>query len=301
MNDHSHSHKKDSFSELFEFRNVARKRLIIALIITLVVMIFEIVGGLLTGSIALLSEAGHIFTHGFAIGISLIAMIIARKPPTHRRTYGLYRAEVLAAFINGLVLLFIVGVILYEAIERLINPSEINAIQMFGIAIIGLVVNIINILLLRSNYRTNLSIKSVFYHLIGDIASAIGIVIGAIIIFYTNWNIVDPIISIGISALILFWAINILRESSIILLEMAPRGMELDKIEEDIKKRFPEVKKIEKAHLWSITSDMMVFSAHMAISCKEKNVDKCGQIIFPEISKYLRDKYNIIETTIQHL
>ena len=301
MNDHSHSHRNDSFSELFEYRNVARKRLIIALIITFTVMIFEIVGGLLTGSIALLSEAGHIFTHGFAIGISLIAMIIARKPPTHHRTYGLYRAEVLAAFINGLVLLFIVGVILYEAIERLINPSEINAIQMFGIALIGLVVNIVNILLLKSNFRTNLSIRSVFYHLIGDVASAIGIVIGAVIIFYTNWNIVDPIISIGISALILFWAINILRESSIILLEMAPKGMELDKIEEDLKIKFPQIKKIEKAHLWSITSDMMVFSAHMAISCKENNVDKCSQVIFPEISKYLRDKYNIIETTIQHL
>jgi cobalt-zinc-cadmium efflux system protein len=301
MNDHSHNHSHDSFSELFEYRDIARKRLVVTLIITFGLMIFEIAGGLLTGSIALLSEAGHVFTHGFAIGISLIAIIIARKPPTSHRTYGLYRAEILAAFINGLVLLFIVGLILYEAIIRLINPTEVDAFQMLWIAIIGLLVNTTNILILRRNYKSNLSVRSVFYHLIGDVASAIGIIAGAVIIYYTNWNIIDPIISIGIAALILFWSISILKESSIILLEMAPKGMELGKIEKDIKMTFPQVKKIEKAHLWSITSDMMVFSAHMSITSNAENSDNCGQVIFPKISKYLKDKYNIIETTIQHL
>jgi cobalt-zinc-cadmium efflux system protein len=161
MNDKSHDHKQDqghkhdSFAELFEYRNVAQKRLIISLSITLVVMILEIVGGILTGSIALLSDAGHMFTHSFAIAISLVAVFIARKPACHHRTFGLYRSEILAAFINGIMLLFVVGVILYEAIQRILNPGEIDSIQMLGIALIGLAVNVASILILRSGYRSS--------------------------------------------------------------------------------------------------------------------------------------------------
>jgi cobalt-zinc-cadmium efflux system protein len=296
---HEDGHKHDSFAELFEYRNVAQKRLIISLSITLAVMLVEIIGGLLTGSIALLSDAGHMFTHSFAIGISLVAIIIARKPVCHHRTFGLYRAEILAAFINGIMLLFVVGVILYEAIQRIIDPEDINALQMLGIALIGLAVNVASILILRSGYKRNLNIRSVFYHMLGDAASSVGIVIAAIIIFYTGWNILDPIISIGISILILIWAINILRESGIILLEMAPRGMDVDKIEEDLMGKFPQIIRMEKVHLWAITTDMLVFSAHMAL--KEKGGHDCCKAVFPKISQYLSQKYNIIETTIQRI
>jgi len=305
MNDCSHDHKQTaghrhgSFSELFEYRDVAAKRLIISLTITLVVMAVEIAGGILTGSIALLSDAGHMFTHSFAIGISLAAVIIAKKPACHHRTFGMYRAEVLAAFINGIMLLFVVGVIVYEAVQRILDPEDIDAVQMLAIALIGLAVNVASILILRRGYRKNLNIRSVFYHLLGDAASSVGIVIGAVIIFYTGWNILDPIISIGISILILVWAISILRESSIILLEMAPRGLDVGIIEGDLRKRFPRIISMEKVHLWSITSDMLVFSAHMAV--REEGGQDCCKTLFAEISHYLREKYNIIETTIQRM
>lgn len=296
---HEDGHKHDRFAELFEYRNVAQKRLVISLTITLVVMVVEVVGGLLTGSIALLSDAGHMFTHSFAIAISLAAVIIAKKPACHHRTFGLYRAEILAAFINGIVLLFVVGIIIYEAIQRIINPEDINAIQMLGIALIGLAVNVASILILRSGYKTSLNIRSVFYHMLGDAASSVGIVIAAVVIFYTDLNILDPIISIGISILILVWAISILRESSRILLEMAPRGLDVDLIEEDLKKKFPQITKMSNVHLWSITTDMLVFSAHVAL--KEEGGYDCCKNLFSEISRYLEKEYNIIETTIQRI
>lgn len=293
--DHSH----DSFGELFEYRGVARKRLMISLTITLVVMLVEVIGGILTGSIALLSDAGHMFTHSFAIAISLAAVLIARKPACHHRTFGLYRAEILAAFINGIMLLFVVGVILYEAIQRIIDPQDIEALQMLGIALIGLSVNVASILILRSGFRKDINIRSVFYHLLGDAASSVGIVIAAVLIFYTGWNILDPLISIGISILILIWAVSILRESGRILLEMSPRGLDVDVIEDDLKKKFPRIKRMEKVHLWAITTDMLVFSAHMELE-EEKGQD-CCKTVFPEINRYLSRKYNIIETTIQRI
>jgi len=305
MDDHSRDHKNDtdhrhdSFAELFQYRDIGRKRLIISLTITLAVMLVEIIGGILTGSIALLSDAGHMFTHSFAISISLAAAYIARKPPCHHRTFGLYRAEILAAFINGIMLLFVVGIILYEAIQRIIRPEEIDAIQMLGIALIGLAVNVASILILRSGFKSSLNIRSVFYHLLGDAASSVGIVIAAVIIFYTGLNILDPVISIGISVLILVWAVSILRESGRILLEMSPPGIDTDIIEDDLKKKFPMIRKMEKVHLWAITTDMLVFSAHITLD--ETAGNDCCTTLFPEINHYLSHKYNIIETTMQRI
>jgi len=143
---------KDAFSEhLFAYRSVAGKKLFLSLAITFFVMVIELIGGFLTRSIALISDAGHMFTHCFAIGISLVAIMIARKPPCHHRTFGLYRSEILAAFINGLFLLFIVGLIVNEAIRRMINPEEVASLSMLMIGVIGLVVNTASIVILRGS------------------------------------------------------------------------------------------------------------------------------------------------------
>ncbi|MFX0139127.1 MAG: cation diffusion facilitator family transporter, partial [Candidatus Hodarchaeota archaeon] len=143
---------KSTYSDhLFQFRTVEKKKLILSLTITLSVMVIEIVGGFITNSIALISDAGHMFTHAFAISISLLAIFIARKPPCHHKTFGLYRAEVLAAFINGLFLIPIVGIIIYEAILRFLNPQEIFGFYMLVVAFIGLAVNITSILILQGS------------------------------------------------------------------------------------------------------------------------------------------------------
>lgn len=290
---------RDSFSDhLFAYRSVESKRLILSLIITSTVMIVEIIGGLVANSIALISDAGHMFTHCFAIGISLLAIYIARNPPCHHKTFGLYRAEVLAAFINGLFLLLVVVIIIYEAILRILNPQEILSFYMLIVAIIGLTVNISSILILQGSRKSDLNIRSVVSHMFADAISSIGIVIVAITIFYTGWTILDPLVSIAISAIILYWAFGILKESTRILLEMAPKGLNVDTISKDLKYNFKEILELYNVHFWTITPKMLIFSAHMLVS-EEIDKNSNQDSLLTEINNYLKDKYRITESTIQ--
>ncbi|NVM36158.1 MAG: cation transporter [Candidatus Lokiarchaeota archaeon] len=290
--------EKSTYSDhLFQFRSVERKRLVLSLTITLTAMVVEIVGGFITNSIALLSDAGHMFTHAFAIGISLLANYIARKPPCHHKTFGLYRAEVLAAFINGLFLLPIVGIIIFEAILRFLNPQEVIGFYMLIVAFIGLSVNLTSIIILQGSQNTSLNVKSVFYHMIADAASSIGIVIAAFIIMSTGFVILDPIVSLGISIVIIYWAYVILRESTRILLEMAPKGMNIDRISEDLKDTFPEIIELNDAHLWTIIPDMLIYSAHVKIN--NELIEDHNEELISKINDFLSKNYKILESTIQ--
>ena len=290
--------EKNPFSEhLFEYRNVEKKKLSLSLLITTIVMFVEIIGFFTTNSIALLSDAGHMFTHSFAIAISLIAIIIAKKPPCHHRTFGLYRAEILAAFINGIFLLLVVILIIWEAIQRLIHPEEVLGYQMLFIALIGLFVNIISIGILHGSHKENMNIRGVFYHMIADAISSVGIIFAAIIILFTGWNLIDPLVSLLISGLILYWAWGILKESSRVLLETAPKGLDCDIVKNDLKKNFSEIKNLNNMHLWAIIPEMIVFSAHISLKEDQDNIDT--EKLVTKINKYLASKYNIIESTIQ--
>ena len=289
---------KNAFSErLFEFRNVEKKKLVLSLSITLGVMFVEIIGGFITNSIALLSDAGHMFTHSFAIAISLVAIFIATKPPCHHRTFGLYRAEVLAAFINGLFLLLVVGVIIYEAVQRIINPIEVFGFQMLMVAFIGFSVNLASIFILHGSHIDSLNIRSVFYHMIADAVSSVGIVLAAVLIIVTGWNFIDPMVSLGISILIIYWAWGILKDSTRVLLETAPKGLDIDVITKDLKKSFSEIKELYNAHLWTIIPKMIVFSAHVTLNPDKLKTNK--EKLVSKINMHLARKFNIIESTIQ--
>lgn len=289
---------KSAFSDhLFQFRSVERKKLILSLSITIIFMILEIIGGIITNSIALISDAGHMFTHAFAIGISLLANYIARKPPCHHKTFGLYRAEVLAAFINGLFLIPIVGFIIFEAILRFLNPQEVFGFYMLIVAFIGLVVNLTSIFILQGSQNTSLNVKSVFYHMIADAASSIGIVIAAFIIMSTGFVILDPIVSLGISIVIIYWAYGILRESTRILLEMAPKRMNIDRISKGLKDNFPEIIELFDAHLWTIIPDMLIYSVHVKIN--NELIEGNQEAFLSKMNDFLSKNYKIIESTIQ--
>jgi cobalt-zinc-cadmium efflux system protein len=296
MHDHS---TKNAFTErLFDYRSVEKRKLILSLSITSVVMIVEVIGGFLTHSIALISDAGHMFTHCFALGISLAAIMIARKPLCHHRTFGLYRAEIVAAFVNGLFLLFVVAIIIYEAVLRIIHPEDVLSLQMLMIALVGLAVNLISIGILHGSHKEDMNVRSVFYHMIADAASSVGIVVAAIVIFYTGWNIIDPLVSLGISGVIIYWAWGILKDSTIILLEMAPRGLNTDIISDDLKSHFPEIRELFNVHLWTITADMLVFSAHVLLNeAQENSADQ--DTLIERINRYLSEQYQVIESTIQ--
>ncbi len=290
--------EKSTYSDhLFQYRSVERKKLVLSLSITLIVMVIEIIGGFITNSIALLSDAGHMFTHAFAIGISLLANFIARKPPCHHKTFGLYRAEVLAAFINGLFLIPIVGIIVFEAILRFLNPQDVIGLYMLIVAFIGLAVNITSILILQGSRDTSLNVRSVFYHMIADAASSVGIVIAAFIIMSTGLVILDPIVSLGISTVIIYWAYGILKDSTRILLEMAPKGMNIDTITEDLKIKFPEINEIYDVHLWTIIPDMLIYSAHIKLNNELITINQ--EDFISKINDYLLKNYKIIESTIQ--
>jgi len=293
------THRHDSpFSEhLFEFRAVAAKRLALSLGITLVVMVVEIVGGIMTSSIALISDAGHMFTHSFAITISLVAIVIARRPPCHHRTFGLYRAEILAAFINGLFLLLVAGIVIYEAVLRIINPQEVLGLQMLFLALVGLGTNLASIAILQGRLGEDINVRSVFYHMVADAASSVGIVAAAIVIFYTGWNVVDPLVSLGISALLVRWSWGILKDSTKVLLEIAPTGLNSDIISQDLEHRFPEIREIYNTHLWTITAGMNVFSAHMQLGELDDSVEP--HALIARVNDYLAHEYGIIESTIQ--
>ena len=296
MHDHS---TKNAFTErLFDYRSVEKRKLILSLSITLVVMIVEVVGGFLTHSIALISDAGHMFTHCFALGISVAAIMIARKPLCHHRTFGLYRAEIVAAFVNGLFLLFVVAIIIYEAFLRIIHPEEVLSLHMLMIALVGLAVNLVSIGILHGSHKEDMNVRSVFYHMVADAASSVGIVVAAIVIFYTGWNIIDPLVSLGISGVIIYWAWGILKDSTIILLEMAPRGLNTDIISDDLKSHFPEIRELFNVHLWTITADMLVFSAHVLLNEAEENSVNQDTLI-ERINRYLSEQYQVIESTIQ--
>ncbi len=287
--------KNSRINHLFEYRSVEKKKLVLSLTITLIVMFVEIFGALITNSIALLSDSGHMFTHAFAIGISLSAMYIASKPACDDKTFGLYRAEILAAFINGLFLIPIVGFIMYEAVVRTMFPQAVDGFYMLIVAIIGLTVNISSILILQGSYDNNLGVKSVFYHMIADAASSVGIVVISIIIMFSGWTILDPIVSFGISIVIIFWAWGILRDSSRILLEKAPKGFNADVLKDEIKKGFSKIKDIYNIHLWTITPGIHIFSAYIQVNREDIDNDK----IVAEINEFLIEKYKILESTLQ--
>lgn len=291
-------HEHEQESKLFEFRAMKRNKLIISLIITSIVMVIEVLGGIIINSVALLSDAGHMFTHAFAISIGLIAIQISRKPPCNHKTYGLYRAEVLAAFINGLFLLVMVGLIIFEAIERIFSPEDIDALSMLFIALIGLATNITSIAILQGSQKGDINIKGVFFHMFGDAITSVGIIAVAIIIYFTDWNFLDPIVSVAIAIVILSWAIGVLKESATILLEIGPEGLETDIIRNEVLKNFPQILEMFHIHVWTITSDVIVLSAYIKLKKSSYDIVDQSDLVI-QVNQFLHEKFNFKESTVQ--
>lgn len=293
---HSHRPKQDSISNIHEYRSVAKNKLALSMAITASVMVVEVIGSILTGSLALGSDAGHMFTHLFALAISFVAIIIACKEPCHHRTYGFYRAEILAALFNSIFLFGVTAYIFYQGVERLLNPQPVLGFEMFLVALLGLAANGLSLLILRGSVRSDLNIKGAFLHMFADTASSIVIIIGAVIVSLTHWYIIDPLLGIGISILIFIWAWSLLRDSVNVLLETAPKGMDVNTVGSELKKQIPEITQITDMHIWEITSGMYSFTAHIEVDLA--NYEETSQIL-DKINKLLDEKYGIEHVTIQ--
>ena len=272
-----------------------QSRMLIVLSVTALVMVAEIIGGLLANSLALLSDAGHMLTDILALSLSIIAMRFAQKPPTASKTFGFYRLEILAAFFNGILLLFISFYIFYEAYQRLVHPEEIKGLFMLVVAAIGLLANGVAIIILRKSALKNLNVKSAFFHVVGDTISSGGVIVGGLVILYTGWYIVDSLIGIFIGMLILRGAYSLVRESVDIFLEATPKDINVEKMLSELRK-IEGVKDIHHLHLWTITSGIYAMSAHVLI--KDLLVSRSTQIL-RQIETLLQSKYNMEHTTIQ--
>jgi len=272
-----------------------QRNLVIALLITAIVMIAEIIGGLLANSLALLSDAGHMLTDILALGLSLVAMRFAQKPPTPSKTFGFHRLEILAAFFNGMLLFFISFYIFYEAYKRLLHPEEIKGLFMLIVACIGLLANGIGIILLRKSAHTSLNVKSAFFHIVGDTISSGGVIVGGLLILYTGWYLVDPLIGIFIGILILRGAYTLIMESIDIFLEATPKDINVEEMLDELRK-IKGVKDVHHLHLWTITTGINAMSAHVLI---DDLLVSSSAYILKEIKSFLHNKYRIEHSTIQ--
>lgn len=272
-----------------------KNKLALVLAIASAVTVLELFGSILSNSIALLSDAGHVFADVMAISLSLFAIGLAAKQHTRQLTYGYHRAEVLAALANGIILAVIAALIVKEAYTRLINPPSIDATVLLGVASIGLVANIVMALLLKEARKTSINVKAAYLHVFYDAVSSIGVIVGGTIAIVTQYYAIDPIIAFIIAGLIAKSAVRILRESIHILLEGAPSGVDLKKITAEIK-NVDGVLDIHDLHVWTISSGINASSGHVIV--KDQMVSESARII-DEIDKILRMKFNVSHTTIQ--
>jgi cobalt-zinc-cadmium efflux system protein len=265
--DHSHSHDHGSGAGAHRglvSRGAESQRLKWVLIITALFMVAEIVGGLLSGSLALLADSGHMFTDAAAIGLSLFAMRIAQRPPNTKRTFGYVRLEILAALVNGATLLAIAGLIVFEAWQRLRNPVVIDGTIMLSVAALGLAVNVAGAFLLHSHAHDNLNVRGAYLHVLGDLLGSVGAIAAGIIVLTTGWTPADPIISVVIALLILFSAWKLVREATDVLLESVPSHVDMDGVLAALAS-IDGLDDVHDVHVWTLTSGFVAISAHGVI------------------------------------
>ncbi|WP_409433199.1 cation diffusion facilitator family transporter [Litorimonas sp. RW-G-Af-16] len=251
--DHGHSH-----SHAPKVDGTNRQRVAIAAIITGLFMLVEVVGGLISGSLALLADAGHMLTDFAALAMAWGAFMIARRPANSRYTFGYDRVSILVAFINGLTLFLVAAWIVWEAVHRIQSPVNILAGPMFAVAVGGLLVNLIVLWILRGADQHNLNIRGAVLHVLGDLLGSAAAILAAIIIWKTGWVMADPILSVLVALLILRSAYSLVKESAHVLLEGAPAALDRRKIEADLAAHIPDLQEITEIRTWSITPERPV-------------------------------------------
>jgi cobalt-zinc-cadmium efflux system protein len=242
-----------------------RSRMLIVLALTTTVLIAELVGGWITGSLALLADAGHMFTDVAGISLAILAVTFASRPATDERTYGYYRLEILAAVINAVLLFGVAVFILVEAWRRWTNPPEVEGGLMLVFAAVGLVANVIGLFLLRSGSKASLNVKGAYLEVLGDTLGSLAVIAAAILIATTGWQRADVVASVAVALMILPRTWSLLREATDVLLEAAPKGTDLAQIRQHILD-VPGVLDAHDLHVWTLTSGIPVLSVHVVVA-----------------------------------
>ena len=280
---HSHSHTDGN-----------RSRLRAAFLVTALYMLAEVLGGWLSGSLALLADAGHMLTDTAALFVALMAVQFAKRPPNKRHTFGLLRLTTLAAFINALALLVITVLIVWEAIQRFAHPQPVAGGMMLTVAIGGLLANIASFWLLHhGSDEKNLNVRAAALHVLGDLLGSVGAIVAAIIIMLTGWTPIDPILSIVVSLLVLRSAWGLIKESTQELLEGSPAHIDIDKLQRSLTLNIPEVRSIHHVHVWQV-GEKPVITLHVQV-IPPRNHDE----LLHSIHHYLHEHYQIAHATVQ--
>ncbi len=276
-----------------EERKKDRNRLLWTLALTALIAVAEVVGGVISNSLALLSDAGHMLTDLSAIGLSLLGLYFSGRPANAKKTYGYYRAEILSALLNGVLLLAITAFILYEAYRRLQHPEPVAVGPAAVVALIGLLANLAALQFL--NHSHSMNVRSAFLHVLGDALSSVGVLIGIAVIYFTGWLIIDPIISIFISVVIVAGAVKLVKDAVDILLEAVPAHVDMDAVR-GIMARVEGVTAVHDLHVWTISSGLYALSAHLVVL--DPMVCNNDQIL-SAVKHQLFDQFGIDHTTIQ--
>ncbi len=284
---HAHNHDRA--------HDTIGRRFIFSLGLTGLIFFAELAGGFLTGSLALLSDAAHVFLDAFALGLSYVALRLASLPPDDRHTYGYHRLQILAALVNGTTLLLVAFEIFREAISRLSNPQPVLAGPMLVVAVVGLVVNLVVAFILRGHDHENLNVRSAFFHVLGDALASVGVIGAGVIIVLTGWTLVDPLVSMLIGLIILVGSGNVLRRALHILIEGAPRGLTATEIAGAMEE-LPAVSKVHDLHVWTVSPGYIALSAHVVLD--DQSLSET-QSVMDRLKEILSERYDIEHTTIQ--
>ncbi|MCR9241396.1 MAG: cation diffusion facilitator family transporter [Rhodobiaceae bacterium] len=285
--DHTHSHAPD-------VNRGNQRRVLAAMCLTAGFMVAEVVGGVLSGSLALIADAGHMATDAAALFLAYIAFRLVNRPADANQSYGYHRAETLAAFVNALTMIALVGWILFEAVQRFFEPVEILGGLMLWVAIGGLLVNVLAFWLLHSGEKENLNMQGAAVHVLGDLLGSVAAIAAAIVILYTGWTPIDPLLSIFVALLILRSAIALARQSGHILMEGTPMGLDIEEIKNDLLNSVAGVEDVHHLHAWSLTATRDVMTLHARIA-EGVNPDQ----VLAAINDRLRHKFQIDHATVQ--
>ena len=292
--DHLSDHDHAGHSHAPQVSGDNERRIFLAMLLTGSFMVVEIVGGLISGSLALIADAGHMATDTAALALAWLAFRLSRRPADASRSYGYHRGEVLAAFVNGIAMIALVIWIMVEAIQRLNAPVEVLGGVMLWIAVGGLLINCVAFWLLHSGSRDNLNIRGAAVHVAGDLLGSIAAIIAAAVIIWTGWTPADPLLSIAVALLILRSAWIITRQSAHILMEGAPVGMRPADIKSDLMQHIPALEDVHHIHVWSLTQERHLVTLHARI---QESADPDEQL--QALNARLVEHFDVDHVTIQ--
>lgn len=291
---HTHTHSHSLLHHAAPASGTTQRNLILTIGITVAILVIEVAGGLVANSLALLSDAGHVFTDLAALIMSLAAIRLAARPATMRKTFGFHRFEILSALINGVTLVLIAIFIFVEAYQRLRNPQPVAGMEVFVVAVLGLIGNGVGMLFMR-NAGDNLNVRGAFLHLAGDAISSVGVIASAVVIMLTGWTMIDTIVSVLIGLIISAGAIRLIDESVDVLLEGTPRNIDMQEVIAEIMS-LPGVCSVHDMHIWCVTPQLCTMSTHIIMD-PDATVEQSE--VLSAANHVLVEHFGITHSTIQ--